>query len=112
VSSYFPIPSDSTAALDTVISQANRRFDPSTLLASHYGGVAMQSYQYSLFLSAFCNLLNRISEIMGPSMKLKQVLKLGSLTNESLIGDVSWNQLTSINGGSLYVFKWSGKSLF
>jgi hypothetical protein len=43
-------------------------------------------------------LLNKISESMGPKMKAKQMLKLDSLTNESLI-DVLWNQLMLINGG-------------
>jgi hypothetical protein len=34
---------------------------------------------------------------MGPTMKRKENVKLDSLTNGSII-DVSWKQLTSING--------------
>jgi hypothetical protein len=43
------------------------------------------------------------SEIMGPTMKIKANVKLGSLTNESIIDDVSWNQLMSIKGDDLCV---------
>jgi hypothetical protein len=35
---------------------------------------------------------------MGLTMKSNVNIKLDLLTNESIINDISWNQLTSING--------------
>jgi hypothetical protein len=69
-----------------------------------YCNLVVQSYQCSLFFIRFRNFLNKISEIMGRTMKIKELLTLGSLTNESLIEDVPWNPLTSINGGLLCIW--------
>jgi hypothetical protein len=45
--------------------------------ASHSGSVIVQSYQYSLFFITFCNLLNNVSEIIGPTVKNKANAKTG-----------------------------------
>jgi hypothetical protein len=68
------------------------------MMASHPGSVVVQSYNCSLFFVIFCNILNKISEIMGTMMKSRTVVKIGLLTNNLLIDDISWNRLTSING--------------
>jgi hypothetical protein len=75
------------------------RFTSSVTLVSHSSSLVVQSHQYSLFIITFCNFLNKMSEILGPTMKSKAMLKLVSLTNELLINDVSWNHLILINGG-------------
>jgi hypothetical protein len=41
--------------------------------------------------------MNKISEIMGPSMESEVNVKIGVVTDESLINDISWNEVTSIN---------------
>jgi hypothetical protein len=75
--------------------------------ASPCNSVVVQHYQCRLFFITFCKFLCKISKIMGPTIKAKQMLKLGSLTDESLIDDASWNQLTLINGGWLYQNVWN-----
>jgi hypothetical protein len=48
--------------------------------------------------TVFHHVLNKINEIMDLTMKCKVMLKLGSLTDESLIDDTSRYQLMLING--------------
>jgi hypothetical protein len=52
-------------------------FAISVTSASHSGGVVVQSYQCSLFFISFCDFLNKISEIMIPTMKSKANVKIG-----------------------------------
>jgi hypothetical protein len=49
--------------------------------ASHFGNVILTLLTVSI---TFCNFLNRISKIMGPTMKSKAILKMGTLINELL----------------------------
>jgi hypothetical protein len=46
-------------------------FSSSVTLDSHSGSVVVQSYQCSLFFITFCSFLNKISEVVGPTMKNK-----------------------------------------
>lgn len=64
--------------------------------ASNSGSVTAQYNQCSLLLITLYNPLNKISENIGPTVKAKQVLKLSSLTDESVIEGFSWNQLILI----------------
>jgi hypothetical protein len=58
--------------------------------------MVVQSYQFSPFFTTVCSFLNKISEIMEPTMKIKGNAKTG-FTNQLLI-DIPRNQLMLING--------------
>jgi hypothetical protein len=44
--------------------------------------------------------MNKIGEIMGPTMESKANAKTG-LDNQQIADSISWNQLTSVNGGKI-----------
>jgi hypothetical protein len=54
-------------------------FRSSVTSASHSGNVVVQSYQCSPFSIIFLNVLNKISEIMDPTMKIKANANIGSV---------------------------------
>jgi hypothetical protein len=66
---------------DSKCARALAMFTSSVTWASHSGSVAVQSYQCSLILITFCDLLNKISEIMGRIMKSKINVKIGFVSH-------------------------------
>jgi hypothetical protein len=52
-------------------------FTGSVTSASCSGTVVMQSYQCSLFFITFCNFLNKMHDIAGPTKRSKADAKLG-----------------------------------
>jgi hypothetical protein len=52
-------------------------FTSSVTSASHSDSVVVQAYQCSLFLLTLCSFLNKISEIMDPTIKSKANVKTG-----------------------------------
>lgn len=94
----------------TVI-HSNRRFDPSTLAqypdqstifwarALVVSARSVTSGSAIIFMFTVLHHILQLSELWALQWKVKRMLKFVSLTNESLIGDFSWDQLKSINGG-------------
>jgi hypothetical protein len=89
----------SSADVTNAFNPANRRFDPSKLsqysndrrspvnrrlpMRAHVGNVYKRSHVSQPFCRCvILQLLKKISEIMGPKWKAKQMLKLSSLTGE------------------------------